>query len=1160
MGCSPSKGNNFGANGTFRRGRTLLPEGKESTGESQSDDGGSGGSSGTGDIDGETWERRDGERGLAGQTHSVQKEAPSTPQKKRPSLTVLVPEGVILDKKVGTQETDNTGQHGKEKQGDKQEKGGRKPKKNVKGVKPTKKKEKEKKAPLVEQKVDFPEPLVKAHQAAYAFLNPSISKYEILLGLLDQATQTQVSVQPMVTFMAMRYEEINRGLEEMADQGERLLKDNGEHLAWPSPMKNLSSSPPLKSGSINAEPPPDLLQQLLQYTTQRMRNVGQSVGDIGDSALEDAAEYFTSVSELLEEKLKAKHAAETRLMQLLTRIEAASLRKPGPEDSALFSEDSGIGAESESLAGSERRLRRESCESTGSNRTTPYSPIGSNTSPVQQGAPRQKFVKKMSPSNSLNSIDSVCTIMGKGSASLDNGEEEDDDDEGEEEGEGGRKRSNASLSDPNQQPCRLAPKRIENPQNVEMTLKMKDSISGRIRFVPSQRDSAKTKPTDSPKTRCQWTEQGERSPKRPQRAASVRRAIKKTPVPKEHRSQSAESLRSKGEDPTLIELERTQRDLSQRLERMSNGRMEGNTKTGLSKQKPGDAAKSPASNRLCPTLQKNNNNLPIQDKAGLTKHHSREQRAGKDIEEENKKKDKKTIKGPLKATPPPSPTLGPLKATPPPSPPLSHRPSSGLYRGRNSVKRLIDTFSQGVLEPNQEASKVLGPLKGVRKCGVPVMPGVGDIEAILSCGVSSCRTDDLDLESLPPPPLEVLLDNSFEGAQSLTVSDVDDGVASRGRSPIPKRATASQKMRASMHSVSVLPSRGNLPQGSSSMSPARTVRRDISASSRVSHHEPQLEVDPEIEEAATLYKQARKIIHLRHSSESPIEKGQAVPRRPSPNRAASGGRQGDNSPSETVPPTSTVSSQPPATPPVSRTRMLPSTPSTPSGLHRRLPSPTTFRKQPMPPSSNSPSVICKLPTPPPLQRRLPSPPASRQVLTPNSSSSGSTHSFKAPSPPASPRVQRWRRENSSKDSSPGASVISQFISNARSVFCPASSSLFEAQPCPVPRPPQAWASTSGSVVPRSWGDRGRLPMSVQGPKLFIRRSHSDRRPSLTLPSRAPIVSFAETCGSEPAISTQGLEDEPSRDDESWDSQSDFRGNIHSASYPDLCIMGQGLTL
>ncbi|KAG7225145.1 hypothetical protein INR49_014297, partial [Caranx melampygus] len=251
--------------------------------------------------------------------------------------------------KLGNQGVDNsTVSQRKEKNNDKQDlterKSGRKPKKNTRGVKVLKKKDKDKLP--AEHKVDFPEPLVKAHQAAYAFLNPSINKYDILLGLLEQATQTQVSVQPMVAFMALRYQEIIQGLEEMADEGERVLKENGEHLAWPSQMKNLSSSPPLKSGSANIEPPPDLLQQLLQYTTQRMRNVSHTVGGIGDSALEEAVEYFASVSELLEEKLKVKRAAETRLRQLLTRIEMASLRKPGPEDSALFSEDSGIGAES----------------------------------------------------------------------------------------------------------------------------------------------------------------------------------------------------------------------------------------------------------------------------------------------------------------------------------------------------------------------------------------------------------------------------------------------------------------------------------------------------------------------------------------------------------------------------------------------------------------------------------------------------------------------------------------------------------------------------------------------------------------------------------------------------------------------------------------------
>ncbi|KAM4625919.1 photoreceptor cilium actin regulator [Polymixia lowei] len=1163
MGCSPSKGNNFGTQGPIRRGRILLPGTQEIPGESHSDDGESRVSNGSADTT---------ERKPAGQTHSSQREAPSTPQKKRSSVSELAPEAVNLDK-LGSQGTENNAAvQGKEKHGEKQDltdkKPGRKPKKNNRGIKQVKKKEKEKKSPLSEQKVDFPEPLVKAHQAAYAFLNPNINKYDILLGLLEHATQTQASVQPMVAFMALRYEEINRGLEQIADEGEKLLRENGEHLAWPSQMKNLSS-PALKSGSANVEPPPDLLQQLLQYTTQRMRNVSQTVGGIGDSALEEAADYFASVSELLEEKLQVKRTAEARLMRLLTRIETASLRKPGPEDCALYSEDSGIGAESESLAGSERRLRRGSCESTGTNRTTNSSPFGCNTIDIRQGASRRKLTCKISPSVSLNSIDSTSTIMANkkqkdtesllGSASIDDGEEDDNDNvmdgDMEDREMGVRMRSNSSPVDPAQQPRRLPPKRIENTKNVEMTLKMKDAISGRIQFVSSQHASAKTKITDSPKTsRRQWAEDEEQSQKRPQTTAATRRAaITKTPVAKEQRSRSAESLRNKAEDPTLLELERTQRDLSRRLERMSKGRSGTNARTNPPKQNQGNSpAQSPAVNRIRPSLEKNNNPQPTKDKAGLIRRNNREQEATDDTEDDKKKRDKKTSKGPI-------------KATPPPSPPSSPRPSSGLCRGRNSVKRLIDTFSQGREE--QEETKVLGPLKGVRKCGVPVLPGLGNIEAVLSTGITSCRNepsssekiDDLDLESLPPPPLEVLMDNSFEGAQSLSASVGDDRATKGGRSPVTKRAVASQRLKASVQPVTVLPSKGNVPRGTRVTFPAMSDQQVFSVQSRISHPDVQPEI--ESEKAASLYKQARKIIHLQHSTDSPLETSSAgyLATKPSPSQAAAAEEQdgvnlsvpGPNIAVSTVPLTSVVSSQSSVTTAISRTRMLPSTPSTPSTLHQRLTSPHTYRRQPTPPSSTSPPVNRKLPTPPAVQRRLPSPPVARQNMNPNSASS---YSFKAPSPPASPKVQRWSRENSSEDS-----FTSRLISNARSVFCPASPSLFEAQPCPLPRPPQAWTSAGLSGLPRPWGNHSRFPASVRGPRPFIRRSHSDRRPSLSLPPRSPCnISVAQTCGSEPAISTQGLEDEPTREDELWSSQSNLRSTSRSASHPDLCVVGQAL--
>lgn len=1118
-----------------------------------------------GSTDGDTKEKK-----TAGQTQVFQKEVNMTPQKKRSVTEQLNMEAVNMDK-LGNQGTDSvTVSQRKEKNVDKQDvaekKSIRKPKKNVKGAKGPKKKDKDKDKLSAEQKVDFPEPLVNAHQAAYAFLNPSINKYDVLLGLLEQATQTQVSVQPMVAFMALRYEGIIQGLEEMADEGEKVLKENGEHLAWPSQMKNLSSSPPLKSGSANIEPPPDLLQQLLQYTTQRMRNVSQTVGGIGDSALEEAVEYFASVSELLEEKLKVKRAVETRLMRLLSRIEMASLRKPGPEDSALFSEDSGIGAESESLAGSERRHRRESCESTGTNRTTPVSPMGYTSMNFKRGGSRQKLLSQISPSvslTSLNSLGSTCTIMANdqrdsllGSVSLDDGEDDDDEETGR--GVGAvqvafRKRSNSSPVDREQQhPRRQPSKRIETPQNAEMTLKLKNAISGRIQFVPSQNSSAKTKVGGSPKTnRRDWTDGEVQSPRRPQTAAPVRKAVvKKTPVTREQRSRSAESLRSKGEDPTLLELERTQKDLNQRLQKIGKNKG-GNTRTAQFKQNQGPSpAQSPARIRKHPSLGKNNNPQALKDKPGLTRCNSEKQQMTSDAEEE-KLKDKKS-------------SNGPIKATPPPSPPSSPRPSSGLYRGRNSVKKLIDTFSQGIEE--LDGPKVLGPLKGVRKCGVPVLPGLGNVEAVLSAGLTSCRpesissekTEYFDLDSLPPPPPEVLMDNSFESAQSVSTGSTVDGASKVGRSPVLKRAVISQRLRASVQTVTVLPSKGGLPQASKVVSFARVDQQDTSALSKVSQPDVKTETDPVIEKDA-LHQQPGKIIHLRNSSGSQSE-------RSSTSHVATSANQGESTdiqdgvnlsvpgPTNTVyavPPSTAVTSQPPATPPVSRGRMLPSTPSTPNSLHRRLPSPHGFKKPPTPPSSASPPVNRMLPTPPAVQRRLPSPPVPKQnVLNSNPTT---TYPFKAPSPPASPKVQRWSRENSTEDLS-----STRMISNARSVFCPASPSMFEAQPCSVPQPHQAWTSSRVAFLSRTWGGRGRFPVSVQGPRPFVRRSQSDRRPSLCLPPRPQGISVAETCGSEPSICSQGLDDEPTRDHELWGSQSDLRASSRSASHPDLCVVGQAL--
>ncbi|XP_061600089.1 photoreceptor cilium actin regulator [Cololabis saira] len=1145
MGCSPSKGNNFGTLASLRKGRMLPPVPVEGAGVSQLQNEDSRNLTESTNVD--TKEKK-----TAAHIKVAQKEAQMTPQKKKHVVEQVNMETGIKDKLENSMPLQR-----REKIVDKQDLVDKKPvkktRKNPKSAKAPKKKDKDKDNLCTDQKVDFPEPLVIAHQAAYTFLNPSIQKYDVLLGLLEQATQTQISVQPMVAFMASRYKEMIQALEDIADEGEKVLKENGGHLAWPVQTKPPTSSAPLKSGSAKTEPPPDLLQQLLQYTTQRMRNVSRTIGGIGDTALEEAVEYFASVSELLEEKLKVKHAVEARLMQLLTRIEMASLRKPGPEDSALFSEDSGIGAENESLAGSEKRYRRESCGSTGTTRTnishTEYTSMNS------AALSRQKCRTQISPSvslTSLNSLGSTCTIMPNdlrdsllGSVSLDEGDD-DIDEEDVDKGVGNmkvvfRKQSNASPVNSEKHPHRLPPKRIENPQNVEMTLKMKNAISGRINFVPTQNVSAKPKAADSPKvTRREWTGDEVKSPRRPQTAAPVRRAlVKKAAVNREQRSRSAESLRSKGEDPTRLELERTQKDLHQRLQKMNKSKGGGNSRTGSFKQNEGKSpAQSPAMNHKIPPLDKSSNPQPIKHKEGFQIYHGKKPTQTGELDEDEQK-EKKTSKGPV-------------KATPPPSPPASPRPSSRLQRGRNSVKKLIDTFSQGIEE--LDGPKVLGPLKGVRRCGVPILPGLGNVEAVLSSGITSCRPeaktsekgDYLDLDSLPPPPLEVLMDTSFESHPSGS-NAAGDGATKVGRSPVLKRAAVPQRLRASVQSGTVLPSKRGLPQSSKFVSQSKLDQQDTTASPKVSQSDVQSGKRPEME-TDSLSQEARMIAHQWKSSDCNSDNSSTSQGQLKDKQCGNLSVPGPITTDSTVPYSTVITNQPPATPPVSRVRMLPATPSTPSSFHQRLCSPNSLRKPPTPPSSASPTVGRTLPTPPAVQRRLPSSPLTKQKDL--ISKSPSPHSFKAPSPPASPKVQRWSRENSGEDS-----PSSRMFSNARSVFCPMSASMFEAQPC---SPAQAWASTRVTIVSSSSGSRGRISASIQGPRPFVRRTQSDRRRSLCLPPRPQGCSVAETCGSEPAIYSKGLDDEPTRDDELWGSRSDLSSTPRSASHPDLCVVGQAL--
>lgn len=1111
MGCSPSKGNNFGTLGPTRKGRMLPAPPQDSPRDLLLEMEENHNSSGL--PDGDTKGKK-----IAGETQVFQRETHVSPQKKR-SVLEVAPEAVNIDKFEGQGVDSNTVSQKKDKKTDKQDvvekKPGKKTKKMSRGIRVPKKREKDRDRALSEQKVDFPEPLVQAHQAAYAFLNPGITKYDIILGLLEDATHTQVSVQPMVAFMALRYEEVIQGLEEMADEGEKVLKEHGDHLAWPSQIKNLSSSVPLKANPANMDPPPDLLQQLLQYTTQRMQTVSHTVGGIGDTALEEAIVYFASVSEILMEKIRIKRLVETRLMKLLSRIEMASLRKPGPEDSALFSEDSGIGAESESLAGSERQHRRESCGSSGTNSTTLVSPGGQTTMNDQRGVSRH--IRKISPSVSVASLNSICSIgtlmandqrdSALGSVSLDDVDDED----GEEMDRGMGiiqvgflKRSNFSPTEYDQRSNCLPPETVRTPQNLEMTLRMKNAISGRVQFGPPQKSTAKAKVVGSPKTsRRQWMDEEEQSSRRPPAAAaaSSRRAtVKKAPAASERRSRSAESIHCRSGDATLHDKDK---DSNQGLQRINKSRASGNVRMvpGRQNQSP---AQSPAINRKNLSQDKIScSPKTIKGKSSSAKHISKKQTTASSVAEdklrENNIKEVSVV------------------SIPPPSPPSSPRPSSGLYRGRNSVKKLIDTFSQGI--EGQSNPDALGPLKGVRKCGVPILPGLGNMEAVLSAGVTSCRpqtsssekTDYLDLDSLPPPPWEVLMDNSYESAQSVPADDADETVTKVDKSPKLKRAALAQRLRASVQPVTVLPSKAVVPQPSKAVVLAKAEHKgrdwqpkispsnvqpdpDSGRDKRFSCQLPQKGYVSDSERPLT-NTTARTLSSDRNESADKDERSLSVPE--------------NNITVSAVPTPSGIRSQSPDTPPVSTGRMLPSTPSTSDSPHRRLPSPRSVQRQPSVTSSVNAPANRKLPTPPAAQRRLPSPP-----VTKRSSNSSPSYLFKAPSPPASPKLRIWSRRNSSEDLS-----AARKISNVRSLFCPASSSLFEAQPRLVPQPPQAWTSSAESFPSHSWGSRGRFPLSFQGPRPFIRRSHSDQRPKPAL--RPPDVSAAETCGSDPAIYTPG---------------------------------------
>ncbi|XP_029794419.1 photoreceptor cilium actin regulator [Suricata suricatta] len=1058
-----------------------------------------------------------------------------------------------------------------------------------------------------EGKVDFPEPLVKAHQHAYTYLHSCLSKYEAILCITHQATQTQELLQPMVSFLLLCFDEVNRLLGEISMDGEVLLQEVREDLAWP-----------LRKGEPQEQP--DLLQQLLQHTVSKLLALRGTVASVTGHFLESSSSYFHATVSHMAKKLSTKRSVDECLLQALGQLEslASGHNDPGLQGLPLCSEDSGIGADNESVQLADKLGKQASWDSV----PEAEEPVFPSTvearlsghawqqSPFQIGSdqpqdcplsrsPRAKVqpavqsgaggpgpsstgpgkatssplgMAKSTRHDSLGIGISRAAHFSKGSKlmdmpSLSEGENSSPDEE--EDRVSGMSpcawRENSSHPRPWSSPGLFQPhpRRLRNPQAQEMILKMKEAISERIKFVP-----VPSGPQD-------WPDEEDRRtavPPRPSTASGSRRALVR-----QRRCQSEGCLKSHAEDPTLQELRRVQRDLSQRLQAFY---ALGTHQRGQSTEQvpqPRAVALRPDHCRVTPSnttsklkasLTKNFSILPSQDKSIWQKCSPRPESA-------------QPWAGLPVAIPSGEEASEALGAT------------DGNIRGcppRTSVKKLIETFSPPEVLRTLGDSKDSGPNPRLGKWGIPIMPprfpiyrGLAPLypkpqvspaasrdplkvgpdwrplapifppvltaEASKSEDLNSnCETEE-DPECLPPPPLEILMDKSFtsleppESSQPAGSSSTKETcVPGRGGADPARRTWASPKLRASMSPADLLPSRSTTaPTGPHSTGPGG--RKSSCGTRKLTlhrNHPPATSGNPQVEgsgapsqapadEAAGLCEHPQKAIPWHHSSHTSgqnrtLEPSLARPARgpsspeaprPSQERSALLGRKAPPSrgywtpravrrqsslhrPAQPSGPSVHGSPSPPVSPPVSPRVLSPPT-------MKKGASPATRQHKPPSPASASP----------PTRHKASSPPT--QHTEASSPSSGTS-----PSPPVSPALGQETRDS---ENSRAATVKAS--GNTCSIFCPATSSLFEAAPpstthllTPPSLPPEAggphgtpvgcWRGSSGPR-PRAGSQRG-MAMCALNPQPFIRRTASDHRPGIHLPMPVPWAT-SEACES-----------------------------------------------
>ncbi|XP_032981236.1 photoreceptor cilium actin regulator [Rhinolophus ferrumequinum] len=993
-----------------------------------------------------------------------------------------------------------------------------------------------------EGKVDFPEPLVKAHQHAYTYLHSCLSKYEAILSLTHQATQTQELLQPMVSCLLLCFDKVNQLLGELSRDGEVLLQEVRGDLAWP-----------LRKGEPQEQP--DLLQQLLQYTVCRLQVLSGTVASLTGGFLEGSSSYLQATAGHLGDKLSVKRDVDERLLRALGQLEslASGHSDPGVQGLPLCSEDSGIGADAESVHLVDRlgqqsswdsvsepvewkpgmsptvearlsgHARQQSSSWRASDRaqdcplsrppTTKVQPAaqheagspGASSTGPENTTSRPLGLGKGTLCGSFGTRISVEVHLSKGSRLMDTPSLSEAENSSTEE-DGFHPRPRSSPAGP-ESPFQPHPRRLRDPQAQEMILKMKEAISERIKFVPV------------PSRLQDWAEEEERRavPPRPSTVGGGRR----TPE-RQRRSQSEACLRSHVEEPTLQELQRVQRDLSQRLEefyalgtRRPGRSREQDLQRRAAALRPGRRGRvGPSStiHKLKASLTENFSILPSQDKSILQKcspHPESEwPRQGETEGLPN------AIPSGEKARQAPGAADWGVRAHP----------------TRTSVRKLIETFSpteslNTLREPKESGSspcprkwgvpimsprfpiyRGLAPLypkprispaadRGLLTAGpgwrplAPIFPALPTAEA--SKNEALCCEMQEDPEHLPPPPLEILMDKSFTSLEPPESSDLvgsspeGTNVPRLGGTGPARRTWASPKLRACTSPTHLLPSRSPAsstrphstgPGGSKSSCNPGKLPLDLNhlpATSRNAEGEGgRAQSQPQADRATSVSKQPQKAIPWHHASHTSRQNGTPEPSLPRPIR-------GSHSPE--APRQSQVRS-PPLVRTTSPTRAhwtpradkrhssLPSShrpaqPSSPS-LHGSS-SPTLSPL--MSPRALSPPTVKKGASPPPQHDRpspVPeSPDAQHKTSSPPTQCTEASSPASGPSP--SPPVSPPQGHEETRDSEDSQAATTKASGNTGSIFCPATSSLFAAKsPCSTTHP------LTPSLAPEAGGPRG----------------------------------------------------------------------------------------